>query len=163
MEHRRSQGGDTAGAHLLHHRQRGLAHALHRHGGEPEGEHGAHQQAGKHLGRVLGGEGETRLGEERVSRVLVLQTRAADPPSQPLAPIRQIQCARDPSRVHTPQPPATPKPHLGVQDGRVDQVDLGAGDVGAKQRKRHQGGGADGKALANGGGGVAGGVQGVCV
>lgn len=39
-------------AHLLHHRERGLAHALHGHGAEPEGEHGAHEEASKHLGAV---------------------------------------------------------------------------------------------------------------
>jgi hypothetical protein len=49
--------------------------------------------------------------------------------------------------------------HLGVQDGRLDEVDLGARDVRAKQRQRHERGGADRKALADGGRGVAGGVQ----
>jgi len=41
--------GVELAAHLLHHRQRGLAHALHGHRAEPVRQHGAHQQARKHL------------------------------------------------------------------------------------------------------------------
>ena len=49
--------------------------------------------------------------------------------------------------------------HLGVKDGGVGDADLGARDVGAEQRQRDERGGADAEALADGGGGVAGGVQ----
>ena len=40
--------------HLLHHGQRGLAHRLHRHGAEPEGEHRADEEAGEDLGGLGG-------------------------------------------------------------------------------------------------------------
>mmetsp|Transcript_25204 Transcript_25204/g.65429 ORF Transcript_25204/g.65429 Transcript_25204/m.65429 type:complete len:379 (+) Transcript_25204:434-1570(+) len=91
-------GGGKLAAHLFHHSQRSLAHALHGHGGEPVWQHGADQQA-----------------EEDVS----------------------------------------------IQDGGILESDTSTGDIGAKQGKRHQSGGTDGKALPDGGGGVAGAVQGV--
>lgn len=52
--------------------------------------------------------------------------------------------------------------HLGVEDGGVLGGDVSAGDVGAEQGQGHKRGGADGIALADGGGGVAGRVQRIC-
>lgn len=49
--------------------------------------------------------------------------------------------------------------HLGVQDGRVDQIDLGAGDISTEQSQGYEGRRADGKALANGSGGVSSGIK----
>ena len=51
--------------------------------------------------------------------------------------------------------------HLGVEDGGVLGGNVSTGDVGAEERQGHERGGADGVALADGGGGVAGRVQGV--
>ena len=44
--------GVELAAHLLHHGQRSLAHALHGHCAEPVREHGAHQQTSKDLQQV---------------------------------------------------------------------------------------------------------------
>eukprot|EP00983_Pelagomonas_calceolata_P080410 1155134-Pelagomonas_calceolata.AAC.5 len=50
---------------------------------------------------------------------------------------------------------AITRPHLGVQDGSLLQVDLDTGDVGTEQGQGDQGSRANGKALADGSGGVA--------
>lgn len=52
-----------------------------------------------------------------------------------------------------------PTGYLGVEDGGVLGGDLGAGDVGAEEGQGDERSGANSVALADGGGGVAGGVQ----
>mmetsp|Transcript_1004 Transcript_1004/g.2179 ORF Transcript_1004/g.2179 Transcript_1004/m.2179 type:complete len:416 (-) Transcript_1004:987-2234(-) len=66
---------------------------------------------------------------------------------------------REPVGEHSTKQQASK--HLGVQDGGVDQINLGASDVCTEQGQRHQSGGTNGETLADGSGGVAGSVQGI--
>mmetsp|Transcript_23491 Transcript_23491/g.41781 ORF Transcript_23491/g.41781 Transcript_23491/m.41781 type:complete len:667 (-) Transcript_23491:134-2134(-) len=64
---------------------------------------------------------------------------------------------REPVRKHGTEEETSED--AGIEDGGVDEVNLGAGNVGTEKSEGDKGGRANSEALANGGGGVAGGIK----
>lgn len=141
-----------------------LAHRLHGHSREPVGQHGAHQQARKHL---RGGRSRCSSGGERAALqgCAIADERAAS--RQRRLHTTRTAAGRLTVNGHEKAAPrhtgrregsslswhsASRKKnlmystalksstHLGVQDGRVLERDASAGHIGAKQRQGHQGG-----------------------